>query len=241
MRENTASNQNVYPMELSARDRQRPLFTVGFAWSCAGEIGFPNPPLPPLQIPRRIPTHDDPSSPVPSVQSRLSSICPHRLRTSLLRLIRMLSKGRRIVPNPARFAIVWNEYAVANSYSGNVRSQIRCLSFRPANNAAPTLLVVPGTTEQPAFDVLRGVPFSANAPKTGLSPPIRQAIYNKIAGFPRIAIHDIELFLLDFQDAKRNQQTTGNHVVIQCLHRRKTTQLAAARKLAQFDLCLRID
>ena len=70
MPENTAPNLNVYPMELSARDRYLRLALHG---RVHGELGFPNPPplpQPPPQIPRRIPTHNGPSSPVPSALSR---------------------------------------------------------------------------------------------------------------------------------------------------------------------------
>jgi len=67
MPENTAPNLNVYPMELSARDRYLRLALHG---RVQGKFGFPNPPLPPLQIPHRIPMRNDPSSPVPLAQDR---------------------------------------------------------------------------------------------------------------------------------------------------------------------------
>ena len=45
---------------------------------------------------------------------------------------------------------------------------------------------------------------------------------------------------MDFQNAKRNQNSIRFHVMVQRLDRLKTAKFSAARKLAKFDLGLRI-
>jgi len=71
-----------------------------------------------------------------------------------------------------------------------------------------------------------------------LAPPQVQAIRYEVAGVARCAEDDIELTLVDFQNAGRREHGFGMHVMIQGRHGLWATRNTASRKLADLHLGL---
>ena len=73
-----------------------------------------------------------------------------------------------------------------------------------------------------------------------IAPPQVQAIRYEVAGIARRAEDDVELLGIDFENAGRDEQRVGMHVVIEGRHGFLAARDAAARKLADLHLGLGI-
>lgn len=71
-----------------------------------------------------------------------------------------------------------------------------------------------------------------------VAPPQFQTIGYEVAGVARGAEDDVELLVVDFENAGRGKHRVGMHVVIECRHGFLTARVAAARKRADLHLGL---